>query len=68
LGTISPRAAKRPLAEIATELGVSENAAKVASHRLRQRYRKILQEVIGDTVESDEAVEEEIRYLMSVFS
>jgi RNA polymerase sigma factor (sigma-70 family) len=68
LGTISPSAAKRPLAEIATELGISENAAKVASHRLRKRYRQALQEVISDTVESEEAVDEEIRYLMSVFS
>ena len=68
LGTISPSATKRPLAEIAAELKISEGAAKVASHRLRKRYRQILQEVIADTVESDEAVDEEIRYLMSVFS
>ncbi|MFT5410148.1 MAG: hypothetical protein ACI8XO_001745 [Verrucomicrobiales bacterium] len=32
------------------------------------RYRKVLQKVIADTVGSDEAVEEEIRYLMSEFS
>jgi RNA polymerase sigma factor (sigma-70 family) len=66
--TISPSAAKRPLAEIAAELGISAGAAKVASHRLRQRYREILQEVIAETVDSDAAVDEEIRYLMSAFS
>jgi len=66
--TISAGGSKRPLAEIATELGISEGAAKVASHRLRQRYRRILQDLIADTVGSEESVDEEIRYLMSVFS
>ena len=66
--TISPSGAKRPLSEVATELGLSDGAAKVASHRLRQRYRQILQEVIAETVDTEEAVDEEIRYLMRVFS
>jgi len=68
LGTISPSGAKRPLADAAAELGISENAAKVASHRLRQRYRQALQEVITETVESEESIDEEIRYLMSIFT
>ena len=68
LGTISPRASKRPLAAVATELGISESAAKVASHRLRKRYRQALQEIIADTVNSEEDVDNEIRYLMGAFS
>ena len=66
--TISPSGARRPLSEVAAELGITEGAAKVASHRLRQRYRKILHEVIAETVDSDGNVDDEIRYLMSVFS
>jgi DNA-directed RNA polymerase specialized sigma24 family protein len=65
--TISQAAAKRPLAEVAAHLGITEGAAKVASHRLRQRYRQILTGVIAETVESEDAVREEIGYLMSVF-
>lgn len=65
--TISTGRAKRPLTEVATELGISEGAAKVASHRIRQRYRQILKEVIGETVDSEAAVQEEIGYLLSVF-
>ena len=65
--TISTEGAKRSLAEVATELRISECAAKVASHRLRQRYRKILTEVIAETVESEESVQEEIGHLLAVF-
>lgn len=66
--TISPGAAKRPLAEIAADHGISESSAKVVSHRLRQRYRKMLHDTISDTIAPDGEVEEEIRYLMGIFS
>jgi RNA polymerase sigma-70 factor (ECF subfamily) len=65
--TISPDRAKRPLTDVATELGISESAAKVASHRLRKRYRERLQATIADTLGNEEEVEEEIRYLMEIF-
>lgn len=65
--TISTEGAKRSLAEVATELGISEGAAKVASHRLWHRYRRILTEVIAETVDSEEAVREEIGHLLAVF-
>jgi RNA polymerase sigma-70 factor (ECF subfamily) len=39
-----------PYAELAVRLGTSEGAVKVAVHRLRQRYRKLLQEEIANTV------------------
>ena len=66
--TISPSGTKSPLADVAVALGISEGAAKVASHRLRQRYRQMLQGAIADTIVSEQDVEEEIRYLMGVFS
>jgi RNA polymerase sigma factor (sigma-70 family) len=57
-----------PYAELAARLGVSEGAVKVAVHRLRQRYRELLEEEIANTVASPEEVEEERRYLLSVLS
>jgi RNA polymerase sigma-70 factor (ECF subfamily) len=47
------------------ELGLSEGAVKVAVHRLRQRYRELLHEEIGRTVEGPDQVEEEVRELFA---
>jgi RNA polymerase sigma factor (sigma-70 family) len=52
-------------AQIAGELGMTEGAVKVAVHRLRGRYRKLLQDEIAQTVASREEIDEEIRYLLS---
>jgi RNA polymerase sigma factor (sigma-70 family) len=49
-------------------MGMSEGAVRVAAHRLRQRYGEILRDEIGQTVETREEIEEEIRYLISVLS
>jgi len=57
-----------PYADLAARLGTSEGAVKVAVHRLRHRYREILQEEIADTVTSPEEAEEERRYLLAVLS
>jgi RNA polymerase sigma-70 factor (ECF subfamily) len=50
-------------AEIAAQFGMTENAARVAVHRLRKRYRQRLREEIARTLGSDELVEEEMRAL-----
>lgn len=55
------------LASVAAALGMNEGAVKVALHRLRQRYRRILNEEIAHTVESPDEVQEEIRHLFHVF-
>ena len=52
----------------AEKLGLSEGAIKVTIHRLRQRYREKLKEVIAETVESAADVEDEIRDLFSAFN
>lgn len=52
-----------PYAELAAKLGLSEGAIKVAVHRLRQRYREILEEEIANTVATCEQIEEERREL-----
>src|SRR5262245_12404205 len=53
-------------AEIASELGMTENAVKQAFHRLRQRYRVLLREQIAHTVAQPGDVEDELRHLVSV--
>jgi RNA polymerase sigma factor (sigma-70 family) len=56
----------RTQAEIATELGMTENAVKQAFHRFRQRYRLLLREEIAHTVAQAGDVEGELRHLVSV--
>ena len=53
-------------AEIATQLGMTENAVKQAFHRLRQSYRMLLREEIAQTVIAPGDVEDELRHLVSV--
>jgi RNA polymerase sigma-70 factor (ECF subfamily) len=55
-------------AEIATRLGTTEGAVKVAVHRLRQRYRELLRAEIADTVASSGEVEDEIRNLFAALA
>lgn len=52
-------------AELATSLGMSDGAVKVAAHRMRRRYRELLREEIGRTVGSPALVEEELRDLFA---
>jgi RNA polymerase sigma factor (sigma-70 family) len=58
----------QPYALLAGQLQMSEGAVKVAVHRLRQRYRELLREEIGQTVASPAEVDEEMRYLVSVLA
>ena len=51
--------------QIAEELGMNEGAVKVASHRLRRRYRQVLREEIGRTVDDPAQIDDEIRDLFA---
>ncbi|HVV70349.1 MAG TPA: sigma-70 family RNA polymerase sigma factor [Verrucomicrobiae bacterium] len=53
---------------MAGRLGMTENALRVAVHRLRQRYGALLRAEISQTVGSIEEVEEELRHLFRVLS
>jgi RNA polymerase sigma-70 factor (ECF subfamily) len=55
-----------PREGIAARLNMSENAVKVAVHRLRQRYRKLLRAAIADTVSNEADLDDEMRYLVAV--
>lgn len=57
-----------PYAELARALGVSEGTVKSAAHRMRRRYRQLLRHEIGNTLESADAIDDELRYLFGVLS
>jgi DNA-directed RNA polymerase specialized sigma24 family protein len=63
---LSDEPARRPQAEAAEELGMTENALKQAFHRLRQRYRQLLRDEIAQTVAVPGDVEDELRHFISV--
>ena len=53
-------------ADIATQLGMTENAVKQAFHRFRQRYRLLFREAIAHTVAVPGDIEDELRHLVTV--
>jgi RNA polymerase sigma-70 factor (ECF subfamily) len=55
-------------AQISKRLEMGEGAARVAVHRLRQRYGELLRWEVAHTVTSEDEVDEELRYLFQVLS
>jgi RNA polymerase sigma factor (sigma-70 family) len=53
-------------ADIAGQLGMTENAVRQAFHRFRQRYQSLLREEIANTVATPGDVEDELRHLIAV--
>ncbi len=49
-------------------LGMSEEAARVAAHRLRKRYRQMLREEIAQTVADESEIDAEMDYLRRVIT
>lgn len=62
---ISGNRAEGSLAEVATQLEMTEGAAKVAAHRLRKRYRELLRSELAQTVADPSEIDEEIAWLFS---
>ncbi len=56
------------LAVLATKVGMSEGALRVALHRLRKRFRELVKEEIAGTVGDSTHVREELGYLLEVLS
>jgi RNA polymerase sigma-70 factor (ECF subfamily) len=54
-----------PAATLAAQLGTTEGAVHTAVHRLRKRYREILQEQIGATLDAPSEMDDEIRSLFA---
>jgi RNA polymerase sigma factor (sigma-70 family) len=53
-------------ADIAAQLGRTENAVRQAFHRFRQRYQLLLREEIAHTVATPGDIEDELRHLIAV--
>jgi RNA polymerase sigma-70 factor (ECF subfamily) len=55
----------RPYTQLAADLDISEQAVKVAVHRLRRRYREVLRAAIAETVSNPADVDAELRDLFA---
>jgi len=53
-------------ADIAAQLGMTENALRQAFYRFRQRYQSLLREEIAHTVATPGDIEDELRHLIAV--
>jgi RNA polymerase sigma-70 factor (ECF subfamily) len=65
---LSPAAAPQSQARIAAQLGTTENALKVAIHRLRRRFRELVREEISQTLDRPEDLDEEMRHLIDALA
>lgn len=57
-----------PYAEAARTLGWEEGAVRVAVHRLRKRYRELLRDEIGQTLDDPARVADELRSLQAALA
>ncbi len=58
----------QPYAELALALDLNESAVKVAVHRLRKRYRKLICAEIAHTLDNPQEIEAEMRHLFQVLA
>jgi len=59
---------RAPYAAVATELGLTEEAARAAAARLRRRYRELLREEVAGTLDDPAEVDDEIRSLFAALA
>ena len=57
-----------PLVAIAEQLKMSVGAVKVAAHRLRQKYRLRLRELVSQTVSQPDQIDDELAMLLAALS
>lgn len=61
---LTEKAGKIDYKEVVMSLGISENAARTAAHRLRKRYADALRAEVSHTVAELEHVGDEVKYLL----
>ena len=59
---------ERTYAEVAREMGMTEEAVKKAAQRMQRRYHQLFREEIAQTVASPAEVDEELRHLCQVLN
>jgi RNA polymerase sigma-70 factor (ECF subfamily) len=64
-GALEGEGTQQSYARIGEELGISEQAVKVAVYRLRRRYQELLRAEIAQTVASPEEIDDELRALFA---
>jgi RNA polymerase sigma-70 factor (ECF subfamily) len=57
-----------PYKNVATELGMTEGSVRVAVHRLRRQYRKLLRDEIAQTVGDEDQIDEEMGSLFAALA
>jgi len=57
-----------PYQNMAAELSITEGSVRVAVHRLRRRYRKLLREEIAQTVGGEDQIDEEMGCLFAALA
>jgi RNA polymerase sigma factor (sigma-70 family) len=57
-----------PYQDMAAELKITEGSVRVAVHRLRRRYRKLLRDEIAQTVGGEDQIEEEMGFLFAALA
>lgn len=64
---LEPRTATRSYAEVAAQLGISQSNLKIRVHRMRARFRRILEDRVRETIGTEPAeLEDEVRHLIRV--
>jgi RNA polymerase sigma factor (sigma-70 family) len=54
--------------DAAAQLGASAGALRMSVLRMRRKYRELLRAEIGETVETPQEIDEEIRFLLSILN
>ena len=65
---LSTNAAPPPQAEVASRIGMSEGAVKVAIHRLRKRFREVIRHEVAQTLHDQSELDAEIQHLIKALS
>jgi RNA polymerase sigma-70 factor (ECF subfamily) len=66
--TLAGTRESQPYVTLATRLNLNEGAVRVAVHRLRKRYRDLLQAEIANTVDSPKEANDELKHLFKVMA
>lgn len=65
---LMPESGEARQAQVAADLGTTESAVKSSVHRMRQRYRELLREEIGNTVSTMSDIDDELRDLFAALT
>ncbi len=64
-GSLTGESDAAPYRQIANRFGMSESGVKVTVHRMRLRYGELVRAEVAETVDTEEEVRDELRYLLS---